>query len=276
VEINFGGVQVKSKKDTINTAQDIVQIRDIYKKKKYNIVHDSNSGILVCGDCLELMKELPDGCVDAVVTDPPYGICESNEKNATRGCLAATTDFGTYEWDKQKVSDNYIVELTRISKNQVVFGGNYYGRILGDTSCYIVWDKDNGFSDFADCELAWTSFKKATRKIRYRWQGFLQERMGAKREIRVHPTQKPVGVMAWIIENYTRPSDIILDPFIGSGTTAVAAIRTGRQFIGFEIDPHYCEIANRRIADEQAKIPIPFVEYEKPEQLKVDLQRGVT
>jgi DNA modification methylase len=91
-----------------------------------------------------------------------------------------------------------------------------------------------------------------------------------------HPTQKPTLLIEWLLKHNTSLSDIILDPFIGSGTTAVAAIRTGRQFIGFEIDPHYCEIANRRIADEQAKIPIPFVEYEKPEQLKVDLQRGVT
>ena len=208
---------------------------------------------IYCGDCLELMKDIPDGSIDCVVTDPPYGIGESNEKNASRGCLATTTDFGHYSWDDKKASDNHIRELVRVSKNQVVFGGNYYGSVLGDTSCYIVWDKDNGLTDFADCELAWTSFKKATRKIRHRQQGFLQEFMGAKREQRVHPTQKPVEVMAWIIENYTLPGDTILDPFLGSGTTAVAALKTGRNFIGIEIDPKYCEIAQKRVDAELAQ-----------------------
>jgi site-specific DNA-methyltransferase (adenine-specific) len=208
------------------------------------------------GDCLELMRQLPDKCVDAVITDPPYGIGESNEKNASRRCLAGTTNFGHYEWDDKKISDEHISELVRVSKNQVVFGGNYYGSILGDTSCYIVWDKDNGLTDFADCELAWTSFKKATRKIRHRWQGFLQERMGLNREQRVHPTQKPVEVMAWIIENYTQPDDLILDPFLGSGTTAVACLRTGRRFIGMEISEAYCEIARKRVASEMAQLKL--------------------
>ena len=106
------------------------------------------------GDCLEIMKQMPDKCIDLVLTDPPYGIGESNEKNASRGKLAQTTDFGHYEWDKEKISKEYFDEMVRISKNQIIFGGNYYGSILGDTSCYIVWDKNNGDNDFADCELA--------------------------------------------------------------------------------------------------------------------------
>jgi site-specific DNA-methyltransferase (adenine-specific) len=210
------------------------------------------------------MKELPDKSIDMVLTDPPYGIGESNERNATRGkggftskAKCAVTDFGHYEWDKDKVSDEHMMEIKRVSKNQIIFGGNYYGSILGDTSCYVVWDKDNGDCDFADCELAWTSFKTAVRKIKWRWNGMLQEDMKHK-EIRFHPTQKPVPVMSWIIANYSQPNALILDPFLGSGTTAVAAIKTGRRFIGIEISQAYVDIANKRINAELAQLKLPL------------------
>ena len=204
---------------------------------------------IICGDCLEVMKQLPDKCVDLVLTDPPYGINENNKQNLSRGKLAQPKDYGDYAWDKRKVSDSHISELIRISKNQIVFGGNYYGKLLGDTSCYIVWDKDNT-GDFADCELAWTSFKSAVRKVVWRWNGMLQEDMSNK-EVRVHPTQKPLGVMRWIIEKYSKPTDIILDPFAGSGSTLVAAELLGRKWIGIEISPEYCKIAEKRV--KQAK-----------------------
>ena len=102
---------------------------------------------ILCGDCLEVMREWPDKCVDLVLTDPPYGIGESNEKNSTRDCLATTTDFGHYAWDREKLAPEYILEFRRISKNQVIFGGNYYD--LPPAPCWIVWDKDNGKTDFA-------------------------------------------------------------------------------------------------------------------------------
>jgi len=111
------------------------------------------------------MKDWPDNCVDLVLTDPPYGIGETNQKNLSRGKYALPTDYGNYEWDKEKVSKEHILRSLVVSKQQIVFGGNYYGGLLGDTNCYIVWDKDNFNSDFADCELAWTSFKSATRKV---------------------------------------------------------------------------------------------------------------
>ena len=120
---------------------------------------------IICGDCLEVMKDWPDNCVDLVLTDPPYGIGETNQKNLSRGKYALPTDYGNYEWDKEKVSKEHILRSLVVSKQQIVFGGNYYGGLLGDTNCYIVWDKDNFNSDFADCELAWTSFKSATRKV---------------------------------------------------------------------------------------------------------------
>lgn len=201
---------------------------------------------IICGDCLEVMKEIPDKSINLVLTDPPYGIKESNEKNRTRARLAKTTDFGHYDWDKQKVKKEYFEEIRRVSKNQVIFGGNYYASILGDSSCWLVWDKDNGKNDFSDCELAWTSFKTAVRKFKWRWNGMLQEDMKNK-EKRVHPTQKPLPLFKWILEKYSQPNDIILDPFLGSGTTALACLELNRHFIGIELSPEYCEIAEKRI-----------------------------
>ncbi len=207
---------------------------------------------IICGDCLEVMKEIPDKSVNLVLTDPPYGIKESNEKNKTRGKPAfgkkycGTKDYGHYDWDKQKVKKEYFEEIRRVSKNQVIFGGNYYASILGDSSCWLVWDKDNGKSDFSDCELAWTSFKTAVRKFKWRWNGMLQEDMKNK-EKRVHPTQKPLPLFKWILEKYSQPNDVILDPFLGSGTTAVACLELNRHFIGIELSPEYCEIAKKRI-----------------------------
>jgi len=210
---------------------------------------------IICGDCLSVMKDWPDGCVDLVLTDPPYGIGESNQKNMSRTGLARPTNYGNYQWDRQKVSDSHIIECIRASRNQIVFGGNYYGSILGDTSCYVIWDKDNGKNDFADCELAWTSFSSAVRKLVYRWNGMLQE-PGLPKESRQHPTQKPLGVMKWILERYSQPNNLILDPFCGSGTTCVAAKMLGRRYIGIEISPEYCQIARDRLRAVDTGVPV--------------------
>jgi site-specific DNA-methyltransferase (adenine-specific) len=208
---------------------------------------------IICGDCLEVMKEIPDKSVNLVLTDPPYGIKESNEKNKTRGKYCSPKDYGHYDWDKQKVKKEYFEEIRRVSKNQVIFGGNYYASILGDSSCWLVWDKDNGKNDFSDCELAWTSFKTAVRKFKWRWNGMLQEDMKNK-EKRVHPTQKPLPLFKWILEKYSQPNDIILDPFLGSGTTALACLELNRHFIGIELSPEYCEIARNRISKIQPQL----------------------
>ncbi len=210
---------------------------------------------IICGDCLEVMRGWPDDCIDLCLTDPPYGIGESNQRNLSRGKCAKPIDYGDYKWDKRKVSDKHVTEVCRIGENQIIFGGNYYGSLLGDTSCYIVWNKDNGNSNFADCELAWTSFKTATRLVKWKWQGMLQENMNNK-ENRVHPTQKPLGVMKWILERYSKPEDLILDPFCGSGTTCVAAKMLGRNYIGIDISEEYCQIARDRIKAVETGVPV--------------------
>ena len=139
-------------------------------------------------------------------------------------------------------------EIRRVSRNQIIFGGNYFIEHLTNSSCWIVWDKDNGESFFADCELAWTSFDTAVRKFKWKWNGMLQEEMGANKEFRHHPTQKPIELFKWILENYSEEGQTILDPFLGSGTTLIAAKQLNRNAIGIEISPEYCEIAKQRLS----------------------------
>jgi len=199
-----------------------------------------------CMDCLDFMKSMPDKCVDLVLTDPPYGIGEDGLSNHSRGCLAATTKFSNKQWDKTIPTKEYFDEMQRVSKEQIIFGGNYFIEYLRSTPCFLVWDKDNGKSDFADCELAWCSYKTAVRKFKYKWQGMLQENMKEK-EKRFHPTQKPVALFTWILNNYSTSGMTIFDPFAGSGTTAIACLETGRNYILVEKEPEYIKIINKRI-----------------------------
>ena len=203
------------------------------------------------GDCREILPTL--GKVDAVVTDPPYGINENSRKVASRGKLAAPKDYGEFKWDAAPIDSSTVALLQASSRWQIIFGGNYF--TLGPTSCWLVWDKQNGTNDFSDCELAWTNLQKAVRRIYWRWNGMI--RRGD--DVREHPTQKPEGVMKWCIEHLPDGVETICDPFMGSGTTGVAAVKLGRKFIGIEIDARYFDIACRRIED-AAKQPDMFVE----------------
>lgn len=199
-------------------------------------------------DCWDVMQVLDR--VEVVVTDPPYGIDAANNirKNTQYGkslCLSGLNYFSS-DWDKQKLDKKYIDKILYISENQIIFGGNYYADWLPASSCWIVWDKDNGTNNYADCELVYTSFNTAVRKIKFRWHGMLQEDMKNK-EPRFHPTQKPIFVMSLIIDKYTKETDLILDPFMGSGSTGIACAKGGRRFIGIEKDEKYFNIACERI-----------------------------
>ena len=193
---------------------------------------------LYLGDCAEVLSIIDR--VDAVVTDPPYGINENSKKVASRGNMAAPKDYGDFDWDKAPPPDELIELIRTKGKYQAFFGGNYF--TLPPTSCWLVWDKLNGDNDFADCELAWTNWPKAVRRLQWRWNGMIRQ----GNEQRYHPTQKPLEVMKWVIELCPK-SDTILDPFMGSGTTGVAAIQMGRKFIGIEREPKYFDIACKRI-----------------------------
>jgi site-specific DNA-methyltransferase (adenine-specific) len=197
------------------------------------------------------MKELEPKSVDLVLTDPPYGIGASDYKRAGTKygkSLAVCKDYGHEIWDDKPIDLSYFDSIFNISKNQIIFGGNYYP--LPPSSCWIVWDKDNGDNGYADCELAWTSFKTAVRKFKWKWHGMLQEDMKNK-EIRYHPTQKPVPLMLWCLNKYAKEKELSLDPFMGSGTTLVAAKKLGRRAIGIEISKKYCDIAIERLSQHE-------------------------
>lgn len=212
-------------------------------------------------DCLKIMKTMGDDSVDIIITDPPYGT-NAGKYNTRRGIKygnsrARSTDYGEVTWDNEIPSKEYFDEMQRISKNQVIFGGNYFSNYLAPSPCWIIWDKDNGANNFADCELAWCSFTSAIRKIKYKWHGFLQEDMMNK-EVRIHPTQKPVRVFEWILERYATKGQTVLDPFMGSGSTAIAAQNLGFDFIGVEINSEYFDMARKRIEYEMQQHRLCF------------------
>lgn len=195
------------------------------------------------GDCREILPEL--GRASLVLTDPPYGLGEAAGKNTSRGHLAAARDYGSASWDDTTVAADLMRSVVAAGKHAIVFGGNYYA--MPPSSCWLVWDKDNGGNDFADCELAWTNLRKAVRLLKWRWNGMLQEHGGSHKEHRWHPTQKPVAVMRWCL-SHVEDASLVLDPFMGSGTTLVAAKLEGRRAIGIELEERYCEIAAKRLA----------------------------
>ena len=171
--------------------------------------------------------------------------------------MAASQDYTPYfGGDRDAPPPEYFAELRRVSRNQIIFGANHFiSRIPFDSACWIVWDKENGQTDFADCELAWTSFKSAARLFRFKWHGMLQGDMRNK-EIRIHPNQKPVKLYEWILTRYAQPGDRILDTHAGSGSCLIAAYKTQHDFLGFELDEEYFAKADKRIRDEMAQITI--------------------
>ena len=212
-----------------------------------NRVETIGRATLYLGDCRDILPTLPK--VDAVVTDPPYGIkADSTMAKASGfqggGMLAAKSHYDATEWDSAPVDADLMRLVREGGRWNVIFGGNYYD--CPPASCWLVWDKEvNGH--FADCELAWTNLPKAVRRIRHMWNGMLRK---GQEERHGHPTQKPVEVMKWCIGHLPH-GDTILDPFMGSGTTGVAAVQMGRSFIGIEREPKYFDIACKRIEDAQ-------------------------
>jgi DNA modification methylase len=209
------------------------------------------------GDCSDVLPLL--GQLDAVITDPPYGIGENARRIASRGNASRPTDYGEFTWDREPIDSTLLHMVIASGRRAIVFGGNFYP--VPPASCWLVWDKLNGANDFADCELAWTNLPTAVRIYRHRWNGMI--RAGEERtQQRVHPTQKPVALMAWCIAQAGMPQSIV-DPFMGSGTTGVAAVRMGRTFIGIERDATYFEIACERIENAQRQAPL-FADVPQP------------
>ena len=201
-------------------------------------------------DCMEGMKQFPDKYFELAIVDPPYGIGASDYKRGGTqhgNSKAKCKVYASKDWDKSAPSAEYFDELFRVSKNQIIWGANHFiSQIPYDSSCWVVWDKVNGDNGYADCELAWTSFKSAVRKFSFRWNGMLQGNMKDK-EIRIHPTQKPIQLYKWLLSKYAKPGDKILDTHVGSASSLIACYEYGFDFIGFEIDKDYYEAAQKRL-----------------------------
>jgi site-specific DNA-methyltransferase (adenine-specific) len=191
-------------------------------------------------DNMELMARYPDNYFDLAIVDPPYGIKEnSNRINKPKKSAAKKKIYNTSLWSQNKPSKEYFNELMRISNNQIIWGGNYFIDDLYSTRCFIVWDKQSEQSQqVADCELAWTSFEKSVKKFTFRWCGMLQGDMKNK-EYRIHPTQKPVKLYEWLLMNYAKEGDKILDTHLGSGSIAIACHNLGFELTACELDEEY-------------------------------------
>jgi site-specific DNA-methyltransferase (adenine-specific) len=202
---------------------------------------DGRVRVLNC-DCMDFMRGLPDGAFDLSIVDVPYGIGENGDRNASRGKLAIAKDYKPFAGkDASPPESIYFDELRRVSKNQIIWGANHFIDKLPfgcSSPCWIVWDKETGESDFADAELAWTSFKTAVRLFKFRWSGMLQGNMKSK-EHRIHPTQKPVALYRWLLHNYAKEGDRILDTHGGSMSSVIACHEKGYAITCCELDADY-------------------------------------
>jgi len=209
-------------------------------------------------DCMAAMAEFPDKFFDLAVVDPPYGIGWENMNNGgyydgvkKRGWVAKSPKYSKerVEWDI-KPSKEYFIELFRVSKDQIIWGGNHFSEMIPSKKGWIFWDKLTGDFSFGDGELAWTSFLGSIRKYEFRYAGMLKGKNGNYRESRFHPTQKPVPLYDWIYKNYLPDGGKVLDTHLGSGSNRIAADKAGNiDFWGYELDKDYYEAQEKRWAD---------------------------
>lgn len=196
---------------------------------------------IIHADCMDIMRDIPDGYFELAVVDPPYGISFSKDVNKITGGIK----YESKDWDTTTPDKKYFDELFRISKNQIIWGGNYFIEYLKNTRCFIVWDKNNGKSNFADCEIAWTSFDSSIRKIKITWCGNsakIQEKAN-----KIHPTQKPISLYRWILQNYAKSGDKIIDTHSGSGSLACACHLEKFDFLAIEKDIDYYNNSVKRL-----------------------------
>ena len=207
-------------------------------------------------DCVKALKRYADNHFDLAIVDPPYDFSIGNKTNfyVSQGKYNKVQETrpkggfkigGNYMDSIQKApNEEYFKELFRVSKNQIVWGGNYFTKHLEPSTCWITWDKMNGENYFGDCELAWTSFGSAIRKVK----------KVVHEKGRIHPTQKPIYLYDWILQQYAKPNDLILDTHLGSGSSRIAAYKGGFNFVGFEIDQEYYEKQEKRFNDFKSQL----------------------
>lgn len=200
-------------------------------------------------DCIQGMKHYPDKWFDLAVVDPPYGIGISKVKkwSTSKKCLAKSNNYKTGNWDNEIPTIEYFTELFRVSKNQIIWGGNYYAHLLPASSAWIVWDKENDGTKTADCEMAWTSFNTAARLFRWMWRGFLQD---GETETKIHICQKPVGLYDFCFDFAKVEAGMkVLDTHLGSQSSRISANKYQLNFVGFETDEEYFNKGNKRYDD---------------------------
>lgn len=209
-------------------------------------------------DCMEAMKGMPDKAFDLAIVDPPYGIGQATKKfrsgvNGRQGVNPKWNnqiweDYSLKEWDNMRPDDDYFQELGRVSKNQIVWGANFFR--LPIHAGWIFWNKLNGESSFSDGELAWTSFDRALKMFSFLWNGFQR----GEQVKRIHPTQKPVKLYEWLLKNYAKEGDKILDTHLGSGSIAIACWNMGFNLVGYEIDKEYFDAATKRLEEHKKQM----------------------
>ena len=206
-------------------------------------------------DNMDLMARYEDNYFDLAIVDPPYGIGESKKKRentkSDKWNNPTKKVHNPKDWDLQPPTQEYFDELQRISKNQIIWGGNYFiDKIQKPSMGWVFWDKKNGNSDFSDGELAYTSFNKGLRKFEWLWNGFQKQ----KPEERIHPTQKPVKLYEWLLMNYAKENDKILDTHLGSGSIALACHNLGFDLTACELDTEYYNNALKRLKEHQQQL----------------------
>jgi len=228
---------------------------DLEKLRNHpNFYFGTDNGVLLHGDCLEILPELEP--VDLCLTDPPYGIKQDKGFGGFDGFGGLGEPIArkqyTDDWDSERPSKQCFNKILQVSKLALIFGGNFFADLLPISTHWLVWDKKNTMPTFGDAELIWTNSKRKSVKIyECEYNGLL-----GKEGKRVHPTQKPVKLIIDLLNVYSKTNDIILDPFFGSGTTAIACERLNRKWIGIEISEEYCEIAAKRIDQERSQLKL--------------------
>lgn len=203
-------------------------------------------------DCVTALKRYADDHFDLAIVDPPYGIditkqFENANKVGSKSMFKQTKGIVKKDWDAEIPTAEYFDELKRVSKNQIIWGGNYFLDYLGNTKCMLIWDKMNGGNNMADAELAWTSFDKAVRMFR-------MHHFSSGYETKIHLTQKPTKLYDWILSKFANEGDLILDTHLGSGSSRIAAYKGGFNFVGFEIDQEYYEKQEKRFNDFKSQL----------------------
>ena len=206
-------------------------------------------------DNMELMSRYPDNYFELAIVDPPYGI-EADKKNSikklqSKQSATFSKHYGNQSWDSSTPKKNYFIELIRVSKKQIIWGANYFGLVGG----MLYWHKNVTMPTYSQGELAWLSWLNKVDFVEFTWHGMIQGDMKNK-ETRIHPTQKPVALYKWLLQNYAKEGDKILDTHLGSGSIALACHELGFNLTACELDSEYYDSALKRFKQQTAQLKL--------------------